>query len=45
MLGMSRSVAYAAVKEGVFPVPVLKVNGHLQRVPAAPLHRLLGIEN
>ena len=43
LLHVSRQHAYALVKRGEFPVPVVRV-GHLFRVPVAPLKRLLGLE-
>ena len=42
MLRIGRTSAYAAVKSGEFPVPVLKIGGRIV-VPAAPLRELLGL--
>ena len=42
VLGISRNTAYAAVKAGTFPVPVVRI-GHSIRVPTQPLRDLLGI--
>ena len=39
-LGIDRTTGYRAIKEGTFPVPVIRV-GRLIRVPTAPLRRLL----
>jgi predicted DNA-binding transcriptional regulator AlpA len=39
-LGIDRSTGYRAIREGTFPVPVLRI-GRLIRVPVAPLRRLL----
>ena len=39
-LGVDRTTGYRAIKEGRFPVPVIRV-GRVIRVPAAPLMRLL----
>lgn len=41
MLGISRSLAYELVKNGNFPVPVLRL-GRRMVVPRAALLRLLG---
>ena len=47
-LGIDRTTGYRAIKEGTFPVPVIRV-GRLIRVPTAALRRLLdaddGLEN
>ena len=40
LLGIERKTGYRAIKDGSFPVPVIRV-GRLIRVPAAPLARLL----
>ncbi len=40
LLHIDRSTGYKAIKEGTFPVPVLRV-GRLIRIPTAPLTRLL----
>jgi predicted DNA-binding transcriptional regulator AlpA len=42
ILGIGRSASYRLVREGQFPVPVLRV-GRLIRVPTAPLIELLGM--
>jgi hypothetical protein len=39
-LGIDRSTGYRAIREGTFPVPVLRI-GRLIRIPVAPLRRLL----
>jgi len=39
-LGIDRSTGYKAIRNGTFPVPVIRV-GRLIRVPVAPLRRLL----
>lgn len=39
-LGIDRTTGYRAIKEGTFPVPVIRV-GRLIRVPTAALLRLL----
>lgn len=44
ILGLSRSGAYRAVKEGNFPVQVIRVGRRLI-VPTSPLRRLLGLED
>jgi excisionase family DNA binding protein len=41
-LQISRSLAYRLIRNGEFPVPVLKL-GRVLRVPRAPLERLVGI--
>ena len=41
LLGMSRSGAYNAIRDG--NIPNIKI-GRLIRVPSAPLRKLLGIE-
>ena len=40
LLGIERKTGYRAIKDGSFPVPVIRV-GRLIRVPTAPLARLL----
>jgi len=40
ILGIERKTGYRAIKEGSFPVPVIRV-GRLIRVPTAALSRLL----
>ena len=42
-LGMSRNAAYEAVKEGRFPVPVVKTGRRKMAAVTAPLRPLLGI--
>jgi hypothetical protein len=42
MLGIGRSLAYEAVRNGTFPVPVIKV-GARYVIPRAPLEALLGL--
>jgi excisionase family DNA binding protein len=39
-LGIDRTTGYRAIREGTFPVPVIRV-GRLIRVPTAALRRLL----
>jgi len=39
-LGIDRTTGYRAIKEGTFPIPVIRV-GRLIRVPTAALRRLL----
>jgi excisionase family DNA binding protein len=39
-LGVDRTTGYRAIKEGRFPVPVIRV-GRIIRVPIEPLMRLL----
>jgi hypothetical protein len=43
-LGFGRTAAYAAKREGRFPVPVIEL-GHRWVVPTAPLLELLGLSN
>jgi len=43
LLGISTSTAYAAVKAGTFPVPVIHIGSRIS-VPTAPLRKLLGID-
>jgi excisionase family DNA binding protein len=40
VLGIDRTTGYRAIKDGTFPVPVIRV-GRLIRVPTAALRRLL----
>lgn len=40
ILGVERKTGYRAIKEGSFPVPVIRV-GRLIRIPTAALSRLL----
>jgi predicted DNA-binding transcriptional regulator AlpA len=42
-LGIDRSTGYKAIREGTFPVPVIRV-GRIIRVPTAPLRRALHID-
>lgn len=39
-LGVDRTTGYRAIKEGTFPVPIIRV-GRLIRVPTAALRRIL----
>ncbi len=41
-LDLGESSTYAAVKNGTFPVPVIKIGGRYV-VPTAPLRELLGL--
>lgn len=43
IFGLGRTQSYAAVREGRFPVPVIKV-GREAIVPTAPIRQLLGID-
>jgi excisionase family DNA binding protein len=43
-LGIDRSTGYKAIRDGTFPLPVIRV-GRLIRVPTASLRRLLEIES
>jgi predicted DNA-binding transcriptional regulator AlpA len=43
-LGIDRSTGYKAIREGTFPVPVIRV-GRIIRVPTAPLRRALHLED
>ena len=43
-LGIDRSTGYKAIRDGTFPLPVIRV-GRLIRVPTAALRRLLEIES
>lgn len=43
-LGIERSTGYRAIRDGTFPVPVIRI-GKTIRVPAAALRRLLLIED
>lgn len=43
LLGVSNSTAYAAARNGSFPVPVLKIGGRYA-VPAKPLLDALGLD-
>ena len=42
-LGIDRSTGYKAIRDGTFPVPVLRI-GRLIRVPTQPLRRLLQLD-
>ena len=44
LLGISASTAYAAVRAGTFPVPVIHIGGRIV-VPTAPLRKLLGLDD
>ena len=44
MLGLPRSTAYAAIKAGAFPVPVIQVTARRWVVPTAHLISLLGLD-
>lgn len=39
-LGIDRTTGYRAIKDGTFPLPIIRV-GRLIKVPVAALHRLL----
>jgi hypothetical protein len=43
-LDMARSTAYAAIKAGAFPVPVIQVSRREFKVPIQPLLRLAGLD-
>jgi excisionase family DNA binding protein len=43
-LGIDRTTGYRAIKEGTFPLPVIRV-GRLIRVPTAALRRLLATDD
>ena len=43
-LGIDRSTGYKAIREGTFPLPVVKV-GRLIRVPTIALRRLLEFDD
>jgi hypothetical protein len=45
LLGLSRDGSYDLAKSGKFPVPIITLSPRRRRVPAAPLHRLLGLED
>jgi excisionase family DNA binding protein len=40
MLGVGRTMAYALIRTGTWPTPVVRV-GRLIKIPAEPLHRLV----
>jgi predicted DNA-binding transcriptional regulator AlpA len=42
-LGIDRSTGYKAIRDGTFPVPVIRV-GRIIRVPTAPLRRALHLD-
>jgi len=42
-LGIDRTTGYRAIREGTFPLPVIRV-GRLIRIPVASLHRMLAGE-
>jgi predicted DNA-binding transcriptional regulator AlpA len=44
VLGIDRSTGYKAIREGTFPVSVLRI-GRLIRVPTVGLRRLLGLDD
>lgn len=44
VLGLPRSTAYAAIKAGAFPVPVIQVTARRWVVPTAHLISLLGLD-
>lgn len=44
LLGIDRKTGYRAIKEGTFPLPVIRV-GRLIRVPTAALLRLLAADS
>lgn len=44
-LTISRSVAYELIREGAFPVPVLKVSARNLRVKASDLRAYLGVDS
>lgn len=43
LLGIDRTTGYRAIKDGTFPLPVIRV-GRLLKVPIAALHRLLDLD-
>ena len=42
LLGIGRTLAYRLAAAGELPVPVIRI-GRKLRIPAAPLHALLGL--
>ena len=44
LLGIDRTTGYRSIKDGTFPVPIIKV-GRLIRVPVAPLQAVLCLQN
>jgi predicted DNA-binding transcriptional regulator AlpA len=43
LLGIDRGTGYKAIRDGVFPVPVLRI-GRMIRVPTVALRRLLQLD-
>jgi len=43
LVGRNRAGSYELARSGKFPVPILALSPRRHRVPAAPLHKLLGI--
>lgn len=41
ILGMSASSIYAAIKEGTFPFPTIRIGGRIV-IPTAPIREALG---
>jgi predicted DNA-binding transcriptional regulator AlpA len=44
VIGIPRSTAYAAIKAGAFPAPVIQVSARRWVVPTAHLVKLLGLD-
>ena len=42
-LGVDRSTGYRAIREGTFPLPIVRI-GRVIRIPTIELRRLLGLE-
>ena len=42
LLGFSRDAVYEALRNGTFPVPVIKLGAQKVRIPTRPLLALLG---
>jgi excisionase family DNA binding protein len=42
-LGIDRSTGYKAIREGTFPIPIIRL-GRVIRVPTAPLRRALYLD-
>lgn len=40
VLGIGRTTAYALIREGAWPTPVVRL-GKLIKIPASPLHRFV----
>lgn len=40
VLGIGRTTAYALIREGAWPTPVIRL-GKLIKIPASPLHRFI----